>query len=134
MIGSRWKRPDHKPELEKYNGYTVIAITNTKNKHPDHPSQVIYEGDNGYVWSLPLSQWPGNLIPEPIDHSFDEATVGDIARSMVDNYGFEITVENMELDMTNFSDALLNALENLCSIESAVYTKLKSMGIAEEGD
>lgn len=65
-IGSRWVRGDNKfdPEHGEYNGYTVMAITNTEHVHPSHPPQVVYKGDNGRIWSLPLERWPGNLVPE----------------------------------------------------------------------
>jgi len=64
QLGSRWTRPGYDPALGVYNGYTVLFITNTAHKHPNHPPQVIYQGDNGKVWSLPLVEWPGKLIPE----------------------------------------------------------------------
>lgn len=63
--GSRWMRAaPHDSARGPYNGYTVSFVTNTAHASPRHPPQVVYVGDNGYVWSLPLSEWPGNLIPE----------------------------------------------------------------------
>ena len=64
LLGSRWRRADYDFDKSNYNGYTVIVITNTAHKHPAHPEQVIYKGDNGNIWSMPLTDWPGNLIPE----------------------------------------------------------------------
>lgn len=62
--GSRWTRADYDPEKGPYNGYTVLFITNTAHPSEAHPQQVVYKGDNGHYWSLPLDTWPGNLIPE----------------------------------------------------------------------
>ena len=58
---TRWCRKDYDPNKGNYNGYTVVTITNTANRHPE---QVVYKGDNGNIWSIPLADWPGNLIPE----------------------------------------------------------------------
>ncbi len=55
---SRWQRKDAKTD----HGYTVIGITNTSHQHPRHPSQVVYRGDNGKLWSMALDEWPGNLM------------------------------------------------------------------------
>jgi len=65
-LKSRWHRGDNgfDPLSEKYNGYTVVCITNIANPHEKHEPQVVYRGDNGKVWSLPVSRWPGNLVPE----------------------------------------------------------------------
>ena len=63
--GSRWMRAlPHDPNLGPYNGYTVVGITNVMHGHLDHPPQVVYQGDNGHLWSLPWSEWPGHLVPE----------------------------------------------------------------------
>ena len=64
-ISSRWTRPNYDPKMGLYNGYTVLFITNGAHVSERHPQQVVYEGDNGFVWSLPLSDWPGSLIEEP---------------------------------------------------------------------
>jgi hypothetical protein len=64
-IGSRWVRPDFDPEKGPFNAYTVVAVTNTAHTHPDHPSQVVYRGDNGHWWSRPVTDWPGSLKPVP---------------------------------------------------------------------
>jgi len=61
---TRWCRPDYDPKVGKYNGYTVLYITNLAHKTDKHPPQVVYQGDNGHYWSLPLTQWPGALIAE----------------------------------------------------------------------
>lgn len=65
LSGSRWMRnTPFDPSMGDYNGYTILGITNTANIHPRHPPQVVYRGDNGHLWSLPLNEWPGNLVPE----------------------------------------------------------------------
>ena len=64
LLGTRWCREGYDPDKGDYNVYTVIAVTNTAHRHPAHPEQVVYKGTNGKLWSLPLSEWPGNLIPE----------------------------------------------------------------------
>jgi hypothetical protein len=60
--GSRWYRDCGNPYAP--NGYTVLFITNTENVSDKHPPQVVYQGDNGKMWSLDLNRWPGNLVPE----------------------------------------------------------------------
>jgi len=55
--GSRWARRD----AVSTHGYTVWGVTNTEHPHERHPAQVVYQGDNGSTWSLPLAEWPGNL-------------------------------------------------------------------------
>lgn len=66
--GSRWVRKDNvfNPDSGGYNGYFVLYVTNTEHIHTSHPPQVVYEGDNGHIWSLPLSEWPGNLEKEEL--------------------------------------------------------------------
>lgn len=64
-IGSRWMRSTkYDPTKGPYNGYSVLFVTNTANLHPDHKPDVVYQGDKGHVWSLPLYKWPGSLVPE----------------------------------------------------------------------
>jgi hypothetical protein len=66
ITGTRWTRPNYDPEKGPYNGYTVLFATNTAHTSDRHPPQVVYQGDNGCVWSLPLADWPGSLIPEEV--------------------------------------------------------------------
>ena len=73
--GSRWVRPDYDPALGEYNGYTVLGTTNTAHRSDKHPAQVVYRGDNGNLWSLPLASWPGSLTRE---RSQPEKTTGII--------------------------------------------------------
>jgi hypothetical protein len=59
-LKSKWIRSDSAPGSTFY--YTVECITNIENINDKHPPQVVYRGKNGHVWSLPLKDWPGNLI------------------------------------------------------------------------
>lgn len=68
--GSRWRR-SAQPEYGF--GYTVLYITNTKHASPKHPEQVVYLGDNGYIWSKPLNEWPGSLVESSMDHCYGVA-------------------------------------------------------------
>lgn len=64
-IGSKWIRGNNPLSLgdggEPY-FYTVINISNLGHLHHRHKPQVIYQGDNGLVWSVELEKWPANLI------------------------------------------------------------------------
>ena len=63
--GSRWCRNTALDETKgSYIGYTVLFITNEAHFSESHPAQVVYEGDNGHHWSLPLADWPGSLVKE----------------------------------------------------------------------
>lgn len=64
LVGTRWGRKNYNEAKGPYNGYKVLAVTNTEHRHERHPEQVVYIGDNGKLWSCPLSEWPGNLVPE----------------------------------------------------------------------
>lgn len=48
------------------NVYTVLFLTNTSDQHEDHPIDVVYMGQNGNIWSRPLSDW---------NRSFTEYTI-----------------------------------------------------------
>lgn len=62
LAQSRWVRSDHDIFRGEFNAYTVLFITNAGHPHPRHQAQVVYQGDNGNLWSLPVSEWPGNLV------------------------------------------------------------------------
>jgi hypothetical protein len=63
--GDRYMRADpFDPTAGDYNGYTVLFVTNIAHVHDRHPPQVVYQGDNGRYWSLPLEVWPGRLKQE----------------------------------------------------------------------
>src|SRR5690554_2171786 len=57
MVGKKYKH-------RNANIYTVLYLTNTfggkggpMERLKDHPIDVVYQGDNGYVWSRRLSDW-----------------------------------------------------------------------------
>lgn len=46
------------------NRYTVLAIANGESTRPDeYPVTVVYRGENGQVWSRPLSRWHASMTP-----------------------------------------------------------------------
>lgn len=42
-----------------YNGnyYDVLALANECSDRPEYPPTVVYQGDNGKIWSRRLSDW-----------------------------------------------------------------------------
>lgn len=52
-------RPKLRTRWRHRNGaeYTVWAFTNTESTNPDYPETIVYHGDNGNLWSRPLSDW-----------------------------------------------------------------------------
>ncbi len=59
--GSRWRH--HHQTITHNHYYPVIGIANTGNKNPAYPPEVVYQGDNGFLWTKKLDQWPGSLFP-----------------------------------------------------------------------
>lgn len=58
-LGTRWVHTNG-------NVYTVFLITNLKSDRPEKfPVTVVYEGQNGNVWSRPLSQWHRSFTQVP---------------------------------------------------------------------
>lgn len=48
------------------NFYTVLVMSNGDSERPDeYPETVVYQGDNGKVWSRPLSRWHGRMTEVP---------------------------------------------------------------------
>lgn len=48
------------------NFYTVLVMSNGDSERPDeYPKTVVYQGDNGKVWSRPLSRWHGSMTEVP---------------------------------------------------------------------
>ena len=47
-----------------------------------------------------------------------------VAEVMIDTFGFEPTVENMEINRDGYSDSLLDALTKLYNLEGAVDQEL----------
>lgn len=65
-IGSRWEIDrEYHPSMGPRNAYTVLHITNLDHPSNKYPPQVVYQGDNGHVWSRGLSVWPGGLRRVP---------------------------------------------------------------------
>lgn len=53
MIGKTYKHRNG-------NEYKVLMITNTAGspeRQEKYPKTVVYQGENGHVWSRPLSDW-----------------------------------------------------------------------------
>lgn len=50
-VGSEWANTDG-------NIYKVFTIANKYTEYPDkHPITIVYTGENGKIWSCPLSDW-----------------------------------------------------------------------------
>lgn len=60
LIGSRWRRK--KRWCVSLFGYTIIGLANVEHNNPKRPPEVVYQGDNGFLWTMKLSEWPGNLV------------------------------------------------------------------------
>ena len=46
------------------NLYHVLCIANEHTERPDqYPVTVVYQGDNGRIWSRPLSDWHRSMTP-----------------------------------------------------------------------
>lgn len=44
------------------NRYTVICIANEFTERPDqYPQTVVYQGENGRIWSRPVSDWARSM-------------------------------------------------------------------------
>ena len=37
--------------------YTILHVTNIGHVREDHPPDIVYQGENGNVWSRRLSDW-----------------------------------------------------------------------------
>lgn len=46
------------------NRYKVLLITNAAATQPEYILTIVYEGENGYIWSRPLSEWLRSYTPE----------------------------------------------------------------------
>lgn len=54
-VGSKWTHTNG-------NLYEVIAIANKDTEYPDkYPITVVYKGENGKIWSRPLSDWSRSM-------------------------------------------------------------------------
>jgi hypothetical protein len=58
QIGSRWVHTNG-------NKYVVIIVTNIHSERQiEYPTTVVYIGDNGRIWSRPLTDWRRSMSPE----------------------------------------------------------------------
>jgi len=55
--------------------YTVVCVTNMKNS--DFAAQVVLVDPDGDHWSLPLSRWPGHLVPTTLSPDPETAVQND---------------------------------------------------------
>ncbi len=58
---------------------------------------------------------------------FVEIDAKIVARTMVKKFDFKVSVDNMELDRTNYSNALLDSLTNLYNLEGKIDDELFKM-------
>ena len=47
--------------------YTVLFVTNTAVVREGHPPDVVYQSENGNLWSRPLSDWHRSFTHVPKD-------------------------------------------------------------------
>lgn len=156
IMGSRWMRKEpYDPTKGPFNTYVVVCITNQAHPSPNHPPQVLYVGDNGNSWSLPLDQWPGNLVPYDIrvenEYEIQEAqrilgvTTGEPlveaakrVRKELQEY-VEIT-EGLQEELARLKDAFVRVGWTIGSVEDflsfwkkeAEYWKNEAIRLAEE--
>ncbi len=46
------------------NRYTVMCIANEFTERPEqYPQTVVYQGENGRIWSRPVSEWARSMTP-----------------------------------------------------------------------
>ena len=62
VIGSQWVKKEEK-DTENPFKYTILYVSNTVSMSTNRIPDVIYEGDNGHIWSQSLPLWPSNLVP-----------------------------------------------------------------------
>lgn len=54
---SRWRHTNG-------NLYTVLCIANEFTERPEqYPPTVVYQGDNGRIWSRPVADWARSMTP-----------------------------------------------------------------------
>lgn len=55
--GSQWAHTNG-------NRYTVLCIANEFTERPEqYPQTVVYRGENGRIWSRPVSEWGRSMTP-----------------------------------------------------------------------
>jgi hypothetical protein len=60
IIKSRWVHTN------KHHAYTILLLTNEHSENDNYQIQIVYQGDNGKIWSRPLSDWYRSMTPEII--------------------------------------------------------------------
>jgi len=63
MVGKQFKHRNG-------NIYTILLLTNTDStpeRLKDHPIDVVYVGQNGKIWSRPLSDWYRSFVEHSIN-------------------------------------------------------------------
>jgi hypothetical protein len=55
--------------------YNVLIIANAKSDRPKFPPTVVYENDNGEVYSRPVSEWEGSFTQVPIQRDDERGEV-----------------------------------------------------------
>ena len=56
-------KPSPESQWKHKNGniYTVKSFTNEASENNEYPVTVVYEGENGNVWSRPLERWYSSM-------------------------------------------------------------------------
>lgn len=98
MVGKKYKHKNG-------NIYTVLHVTNTfggkggpMERLKDHPIDVVYQGDNGYVWSRRLSDWNRSFTEvAPIEEKEDKYSI--VMYRFIGNNTYELTF-NKSLEYT----------------------------------
>lgn len=45
--------------------YTIILLANLESTNPRYPVTVVYQGENGNIWSRPASDWNRSMTKMP---------------------------------------------------------------------
>jgi hypothetical protein len=71
LIGTRWVHTNN------HHAYTILLLTNEHSENDNYQIQVVYKGDNGKIWSKPLSDWHRSMTLENSSLSFEKQYLGD---------------------------------------------------------
>jgi hypothetical protein len=72
--GTRWQHGNG-------NQYTVLLVSNEDSTRPEeYPPTVVYQGDDGKIWSRPVSRWYGSMtaLPKAADAPGELAGVPEV--------------------------------------------------------
>lgn len=75
IVGSKWMHKNG-------NVYTVVGLANVNSTKPEYAPSVVYQGENGLVWSRKLSEWHRSFTKLNRNVGFFSKT-GDPLRDMV---------------------------------------------------